>query len=342
MTSRLRRPLARLSTVIVMICLTTSSVLAHADTTDPPAPVATSTLIPDLETAGIGPVQSTFTDALDYGRDHPDVGPTGANDWSCRPTSEHPRPVVLVHGTWESAYTAFAALAPALAAEGYCVFALNFGDTDPTGFGYGTELRGTGAVTTSAKEVALFVDAVREATGADQVDAIGHSQGGLVLRQYLRFEGGADPADPARNAVRSVVTVSGSNHGTTLSGVGTLGRVLGDAGIDVLGLVGTALGRAAADQVVGSSVLSALDAGGDTEAGIDYTVIGTANDQIVTPYTSTYLVAGPGATVDNVVLPDLCGRAPLDHLSILYSTDTVDVVLRALGRSGAGSDSVKC
>ncbi|KZM70876.1 hypothetical protein [Nocardia terpenica] len=41
------------------------------------------------------------------------VSPPGANDWQCAPAAEHPRPVVLLHGTWGNQNT-WDVLAPEL------------------------------------------------------------------------------------------------------------------------------------------------------------------------------------------------------------------------------------
>src|SRR5690242_5729243 len=53
--------------------------------------------------------------------------PPGSNNFHCKPNSLHPRPVVLVHGTFLSATLDWNALSPLLANNGYCVFALNYG-----------------------------------------------------------------------------------------------------------------------------------------------------------------------------------------------------------------------
>ena len=51
----------------------------------------------------------------------------GANDWDCKPSKQHPRPVVLVHGLMGNKSTNWPTYAPLLANEGYCVFALTYG-----------------------------------------------------------------------------------------------------------------------------------------------------------------------------------------------------------------------
>jgi len=246
-----------------------------------------------------------------------DVDPPGANDWNCKPTAARPRPVVLVHGTWENRYVNFARISPELKRSGYCVFALDYGDSDDV-VGQHPRVKGNGDIRASAKELAAFVSAVLASTGATQVDIVGHSLGGVVPRQYLKFEGGA-------GKIRTLITFGATHHGTTLSGIATLASTLG-----LLGASGPLLGVAAQQQAQGSEFLAALNAGGDTVPGVNYLVIATKYDEVTTPWQSTYLTAGPGATVRNVALQDGCPLDLSDHLSMTYSPRGIGLVKQGL------------
>lgn len=276
--------------------------------------------------AATGPPNPSFASAFGYSAFvDADVDPPGANDWSCRPSSRHPEPVVLVHGTWENRYDNWAFISPALKAAGYCVFALDYGDEADSALGKIPALKGTGDIRESAKELAAYVDRVRSATGSAKVDIVGHSQGGMMPRQYLKFEGGAGKVD-------ALVTLGATHHGTTLSGIGSLGKTFG-----LLGVAEPFLGPAAIQQVVGSEFLTALNAGGDTVPGVHYTVIATKYDEVTTPYGSTFLTAGPGATVKNITLQNGCPIDFSDHLSMSYGPRTLHYILNALDPARAGT-----
>ncbi|MEU0734167.1 esterase/lipase family protein, partial [Streptomyces lavendulocolor] len=65
-------------------------------------------------------------------------GPSsGWNDYTCRPSSAHPRPVVLVHGTFGNSVDNWLALAPYLVRRGYCVFSLDYGQLPGVPFFHG-------------------------------------------------------------------------------------------------------------------------------------------------------------------------------------------------------------
>src|SRR6202012_4501528 len=107
----------------------------------------------------------------------------------------------------------------------------------------------TGDIATSAGELSSFVNRVLNATGAAKVDLVGHSQGGMMPRYYLKFDGGATYVD-------KLVALAPSNHGTTLDGLTALVTALGQAGL-VNGAI-NALCTACGQQEAGSSFLTNL------------------------------------------------------------------------------------
>lgn len=284
---------------------------------------------------GNGPKYAEFAPAFVYGLSNPDVAPPGANDWECKP-KEGQEPVVLVHGTWENAYNNFALISPSLKAAGLCVYALNYGQLPiENGGGLGAVLpgaNGTGDIAQSAGQLKTFVDRVLASTGSKKVNIVGHSQGGLMPRQYLKFNGGADKVD-------NLVTLGATNHGTDLLGIGALGRTINNLGIDILGPVGLGVGVSGVQQVYDSEFLKKLNAGGDTVPGVKYTIIATRYDEVTTPYASTFLEPGPGVT--NVTLQDGCDADTSDHVSMSYSPRAVSYILDAV-RGTAASKLIVC
>lgn len=174
-------------------------------------------------TIGTGRGATTFVDAFMQTLVRPRIAPVGANDWTCKPTAEHPNPVILIHGTWENAYDNWSGLAPQLKKDGFCVFAPNLGRAELWNKGgLGSLLPntfGVAPIEQSADQLGQVVDAVLRSTGAKQVDLVGHSQGGVMARYYTKFGGGADLAQPQRNKVRKIITLGATNHGTTLGGM---------------------------------------------------------------------------------------------------------------------------
>ena len=227
---------------------------------------------------------------------------TGWNDYTCEPSAAHPDPVVLVHGTFANGTDNWLTLAPYLEARGYCVFSLDYGQLPGVPLVYGL-----GPIDKSAEQLQAYVDKVLAATGAAKVDLVGHSQGGMMPRYYLKFLGGAAKVD-------TFVGIAPDNHGTTLDGLTKLLPYFPGAE-DVIASAAPAL----ADQIAGSAFLTKLNAGGDTVPGVHYTVIATKYDEVVTPYTSQFL---SGSDVHNVLIQYRCSVDLSEH-ALLGLTDRI-------------------
>jgi triacylglycerol esterase/lipase EstA (alpha/beta hydrolase family) len=236
---------------------------------------------------------------------------SGVNDWNCRPTAAHPEPVVLVHGLGSNKDADMGLLAFNLQGQGYCVFSLTYGTTY-----YGSSTGGLASMRTSAAEIKTFVDKVRTATGAAEVDIAGHSEGTTVPAYYLKFLGGAA-------AVKRFVGFGSNFQGTSLNGLQTLADLIGfryvlDAG-----------GCTACNEFApGSSFMTDLNNGSVSVPGVEYTSIVTKYDTVVTPYTSGVLA--PASNVTNIVLQDVCSTDFSGHVGLAVDPNVFAIVSNAL------------
>ena len=232
--------------------------------------------------------------------------PPGANDFHCKPPKRHPYPVILVHGTYLNMGVSWTVAAPALERLGYCVFALDYGNSPTPG------VNGVGDIPKSARQLKTFVDQVLKATGAKKVSIVGHSQGGMMPRYVIKFLGGATTVD-------DLVGLSPSNHGTT-------NPLAGPAAANGCPACG--------QQIAGSDFMKHLNAGDQTPRPASYTVIETRNDEVVTPFQSEFLPATADGRVTNVLLQDACPADQVDHVGIIYDPVALQWMLNALGRPG--------
>lgn len=261
---------------------------------------------------------------------HPGQPWPGVDDWSCQPSAEHPRPVILLHGTGANGVNNWGTVAPALLNEGYCVFA-------PT-YGAAGLLPGIGGVLRMSEhvdEVTAYLDQVLAATGAEQADVVGHSQGvtvGMHLAKVTR---------PGQ--VGAVVSLGGFAGGTAeagLPGLASLGAV-----VDLEGLAAE-YSRDLPDGPLPMPFPAMLDinehsptgqilfAGGTPfHDGARYTLIASALDGLVPPAMSFPEGGHPGVTKH--VLQDTCRQNGADHASLYADPQTLDLVLNALDPANA-------
>ena len=270
-----------------------------------------STVLAALTVLALGAFPATAApeeDPIEVSPTYPTWGmsPDGANNWGCVPTTQRPTPVIIVHGTFGDQKSLLDKVSRAMVDEGFCVYALDYGN------------RGTRAIEGSAAELDTFVGRVLEATGAAKVSMVGHSQGGLMPRYYIKFLGGDLVVD-------DLVGLAPSNHGTSTSGphdnpfTGSQAQVV--------------FCQACIQQSAGSEFLNNLNAGDETPGPVSYTQITTRNDTVVVPHTSGYLEAGDRTT--NLTIQDKCPTDQAEHLQIPMSDTAIALTLDALTRDGA-------
>jgi pimeloyl-ACP methyl ester carboxylesterase len=209
---------------------------------------------------------------------------------------------VLVHGTFADMTVSWNLISPRLVRAGYCVFALDL------------PRRAAAPIQQSAGKVSDFIARVRRATDSRRVSIVGHSQGGMLPRYYIkRLEG--------KGKVRDLIGLSPSNHGTTTPLAPPAGQLFNC--------------QACTQQVRGSKFLTNLNRGDETPGKrIDYTVVQTRYDEVVTPYQSAFLADGGRRQITNVLLQDRC---PTTRRSTCGSSTTRSRSSGSRTRSPAGA-----
>ncbi|WP_205696886.1 alpha/beta fold hydrolase [Conexibacter sp. SYSU D00693] len=246
----------------------------------------------------------------------------GVNDWTCEPSAEHPRPLVLVHGLGANGPTNWGYLAPRLAQAGWCVYFLTYG-VDPRTALLPYRPGGTIPMERSAPELRAFVDRVLASTGASQVDLVGHSEGTVMPRYYLERLGGAPK-------VKRFVALTPLWRGTDVLGLATLKAlappVLGDLAVKLAVKLVASLCGSCPQFLKGSAYLNDLNADGEAVPGIEHTNIMTRYDELVQPYTSG--VMRDGGT--NVVVQDVCPGDLSEHALVAFDPVVLQLVRNAL------------
>lgn len=177
-----------------------------------------------------------------------------------------------------------------------------------------------GDIQVAGEYVANAIDEMHEKAGR-KIDIVGFSQGGMVPRWALKYW------PETRDAVRDVIGIDPSNHGT----------------LDAYPICAPGCSPAIWQQQTGSRFLDALNDGGETYPGIDYTVVYTVTDEVVVPNLpprpSSELRTGDGA-ISNIPVQQICPVHVAEHLT-MGSTDPVGyaVVTDALDHDGPADAS---
>ncbi|MBB4136772.1 esterase/lipase family protein [Gordonia humi] len=267
------------------------------------------------------PITYDFMDGIRAELANPGGSLPGTNDFDCAPPAEHPRPVMLVHGTGGGRQTNWATLAAVLVREGYCVFAPTYGALGKPW--PASAIGGLGPKVDSSWEVKRFADRVLAATGSEKLDVIGHSQGTEHPTYWMKYLGGARHV----NAYISLAPYwkQGPDADDSIGGRIAWFRDL--------------LGAQAPDE---SDCPECTPAPADLDfnravrlptpylPGVHYTNIVTEHDTIVTPYSSGILAGPAGTDVRNITVQDGCAKDHSDHMSIVANRRSAALVLNAL------------
>lgn len=238
--------------------------------------------------------------------------PLPFNDPDFAPT--HESPVLFIHGV-TSRSRAFRPNAERLRDEGFWVWGYDYGDMFAPGF------YGMGNLDSIIEDVHANVDHVLEQTGAEQLDFVAHSQGGLMTKLFIA-NGGAPK-------VRRVVAMGANFHGTDVRGRAARFAPL----ISRYPRAASTLASPGVIQQLADSpwVRTHLNVP-DTYPDIVYTSLYSPADVLVTPNETSMLASVGGADVVNINVAEAYGGYAPRHALMERDPLFIELTLWGLTR----------
>jgi triacylglycerol esterase/lipase EstA (alpha/beta hydrolase family) len=194
------------------------------------------------------------------------------------------------------------------------VFALNYGN------------RGLGRIGQSARELDVFVDNALEYTGAEKVSLVGHSQGGMMPRFWIKNLGG-------KNKVDDLGGIAPSNYGTELGDASSEDSTAEDFNLPVENNPGGENPCYSCDQQSANSrFIKRLNRGDDTPGPGSFTQIATNDDEIIIPFKNCFL-RGTERT-RNLIIQRYNGGLVVTHQNIYNDPTAQKLTFDALAHRG--------
>ncbi|KAF9391976.1 hypothetical protein CPC16_003735 [Podila verticillata] len=230
----------------------------------------------------------------------------GLNNYACKLTKAHPRPVILVHATLLT-LDSWKDFVPTLVDADYCPFALTYGK-----YGAFRQFGGLAPIENSAQELAIFAEDIMARMKVSQVDL------------YLGGKG----------KVNKMIGVSPINHGTTLSNIVTVAKAFGvfNSGQVTLDKIAPSFYQ----MINTSPFIAKLNQGSDVAPGVITSNIANKFDEVVTPFESC---CQKKAGVTSQLHQDLCMVSLNEHLTMVNSKVVLRWVINQLDPSTAETAS---
>ncbi|KAI9903587.1 hypothetical protein N3K66_000116 [Trichothecium roseum] len=237
------------------------------------------------------------------------------DDFTCR--SAH-NPVVLLHGLSANRDVGLSGLVRHLSDLGFCAYSPTYG-----AHALAPWVGGLRSMPDSAADLADYIRAVRDRTGSDKVDVVGHSEGGVMALYVPLTQPGV------AEILGRTVSLGPAVHGAKYFGFTDLFYLGGEATRALAALAFDLLGCPACDDMATDGrVYDDFKAAGNNivQPGVQATVVVSTSDALVQPEYS--LVDQPG--VRSVVVQDLCPDDAVGHAGLASDRGIWDIVVNEL------------